>query len=448
MAYYIVQKGDTLTKISRKFGLTIKAIMEMNPDIKDRNLIRVGQRIQLISEAVVEEKPKTKEEPKAEEASPVEPEVEAPEVEKQEKPISKSPEVVSGDTSVVGVFTGTAQDLIDYFARFPRHRGVATDLNRAKRIAPFYIKWGNVFNLRADIAWCQMCKETGFLTYLGDVKPDQNNFAGIGAVGGGAPGNRFATEELGVIAQISHLAWYYFRDHVNEYCSMRYDPRHFGHSHYMFNGNTKITRMNGSWAVPGRTYGQEIGAMANEILSASRIYDLILQMGHVGRTSGATGTPGEQAFTEALGNMIADRLKKKPYISFRLMGADNWYLPKPNVCRLFFSLHADGALNTSARGLSVGYPVGSENSFATAIAEAYRSLSDFPQRPDNYTNGLKMYYAWRNGHVKADFYCLLEHGFFTNAYERKWINENLSLIADCHVNTIAEFLKERFGIKG
>ena len=34
----------------------------------------------------------------------------------------------------------------------------------------------------------QMCHETGVLEYTGDVKPNQNNFTGIGATGGGLPG--------------------------------------------------------------------------------------------------------------------------------------------------------------------------------------------------------------------------------------------------------------------
>ena len=54
-------------------------------------------------------------------------------------------------------------------------------VEQARRIAPLYIKYGKIFNIRADIAWAQMCHETGFLEYTGDVKPDQNNFCGLGA---------------------------------------------------------------------------------------------------------------------------------------------------------------------------------------------------------------------------------------------------------------------------
>jgi len=59
-----------------------------------------------------------------------------------------------------------------------------------------------------DIAFCQMCLETGFLQFDGDVKPEQNNFGGIGAIGKGARGDRFSDQRTGVRAQIQHLKAY------------------------------------------------------------------------------------------------------------------------------------------------------------------------------------------------------------------------------------------------
>jgi hypothetical protein len=59
-----------------------------------------------------------------------------------------------------------------------------------------------------DIAFCQMCLETGFLQFDGDVKPEQNNFAGIGAIGNGVRGDSFSDRRIGVRAQIQHLKAY------------------------------------------------------------------------------------------------------------------------------------------------------------------------------------------------------------------------------------------------
>ena len=59
-----------------------------------------------------------------------------------------------------------------------------------------------------DIAFCQMCLETGFLHFGGDVQSAQNNFGGIGAIGKGVRGDSFSDRRIGVRAQIQHLKAY------------------------------------------------------------------------------------------------------------------------------------------------------------------------------------------------------------------------------------------------
>lgn len=44
---YIVQKGDTLSRIASKHGLSLKQILELNPEITNPNLIQIGQRIKI-----------------------------------------------------------------------------------------------------------------------------------------------------------------------------------------------------------------------------------------------------------------------------------------------------------------------------------------------------------------------------------------------------------------
>jgi len=166
---------------------------------------------------------------------------------------------VTNNTSVVGYVDVSQEQLVSLFTR--RN---SSKTERAARLAPLYIKYGKMFNIRADIAWAQMIHETGLLEYTGDVKPHQNNFGGIGATGGGNPGNSFATEELGIIAQYAHLAWYYFPTHVNQYCTMEYDPRHFENAHIHYTGDTRLGFLNGRWA-PGATYTDKIALFASEV---------------------------------------------------------------------------------------------------------------------------------------------------------------------------------------
>ncbi len=86
--------------------------------------------------------------------------------------------------------------------------------DRFKRIATYYKLHGEKLRIRWDYAFYQMLVETNFLTYRagsgkwGDVKPHQNNFAGIGATGGGVPGDRYPNVSTGVLAQLQHLVAY------------------------------------------------------------------------------------------------------------------------------------------------------------------------------------------------------------------------------------------------
>ena len=50
--------------------------------------------------------------------------------------------------------------------------------------------------------------ETGFLKFGGDVKKDQYNFAGIGAIGGGSSGAKFDSIRIGIRAHVQHLKAY------------------------------------------------------------------------------------------------------------------------------------------------------------------------------------------------------------------------------------------------
>ena len=75
--------------------------------------------------------------------------------------------------------------------------------------------------VRIEVAFTQAMLETGFLKFGGDVKPNQYNFAGIGATGG-VPGNEFTSVREGIRAQIQHLKCYASDEALNNPCV---DPR-------------------------------------------------------------------------------------------------------------------------------------------------------------------------------------------------------------------------------
>lgn len=85
----------------------------------------------------------------------------------------------------------------------PRYDGIATQ----------YMRFGELYGVRWDFAFYQMLIETGSLTYwrgnrAGDVRPEQNNFAGLGATGNGVRGESFKDIETGVRAHLEHVLLY------------------------------------------------------------------------------------------------------------------------------------------------------------------------------------------------------------------------------------------------
>jgi len=85
---------------------------------------------------------------------------------------------------------------------------------RFERIAVEYMRHGEQLGLRWDYTFYQMLLETGYLSFRsgngrqGDVSPRQNNFAGLGATGRGAPGESFPDVSTGVLAHLQHVLLY------------------------------------------------------------------------------------------------------------------------------------------------------------------------------------------------------------------------------------------------
>jgi N-acetylmuramoyl-L-alanine amidase/Mannosyl-glycoprotein endo-beta-N-acetylglucosaminidase len=73
-------------------------------------------------------------------------------------------------------------------------------------IPKLYREEAAIEGVNYDIAFAHMCFETGFLRFGGDIQAEQNNFAGLGTVGG-EPAS-FESARIGVRAHIQHLKAY------------------------------------------------------------------------------------------------------------------------------------------------------------------------------------------------------------------------------------------------
>ena len=76
-----------------------------------------------------------------------------------------------------------------------------------EELAQVFIEEAEVEGVRADVAWAQSLKETGYFKYGGIVLPEQNNYSGIGALNNNSKGEAavFESPRIGVRAQIQHL---------------------------------------------------------------------------------------------------------------------------------------------------------------------------------------------------------------------------------------------------
>jgi hypothetical protein len=74
------------------------------------------------------------------------------------------------------------------------------------QLAQYYIDEGNAEGVRGDIAFAQSIVETGYFGFVGSiVKPENYNYAGMGACDSCNSGRQFPSAQVGVRAQIQHL---------------------------------------------------------------------------------------------------------------------------------------------------------------------------------------------------------------------------------------------------
>lgn len=119
------------------------------------------------------------------------------------------PEIKVSDSNAVPTCATPGRLMAYIHARNPRLS------NRFEEIAVDYMRNGEELGVRWDMAFFQMILETGALSFSGDVRSDQNNFAGLGASGGGKRGERFSSISDGVKAHLQHLLMY-AGEHVSD----------------------------------------------------------------------------------------------------------------------------------------------------------------------------------------------------------------------------------------
>ena len=122
--------------------------------------------------------------------------------------------------NIMGSTSITASQLVAYYNANEHYPSFYSDSDapNLQTFCQMYIDECNAEGVKAEVAFCQAMKETGFLRFKNcDVKISQYNFAGLGATGG-VPGNSFSTVREGIRAQIQHLKAYASTEPLNNTC--------------------------------------------------------------------------------------------------------------------------------------------------------------------------------------------------------------------------------------
>ncbi|MCI5741727.1 MAG: glucosaminidase domain-containing protein [Lachnospiraceae bacterium] len=113
-------------------------------------------------------------------------------------------------TPIMGSTTTDIGQMINYYesnATYPAFYA-SSDAPTIYDFCRIYVEECEAEGVRAEVAFCQAMKETGFLRFGGRVDISQYNFAGIGATDSGAPPNTFSSVREGVRGQVQHLKAY------------------------------------------------------------------------------------------------------------------------------------------------------------------------------------------------------------------------------------------------
>ena len=134
------------------------------------------------------------------------------------------------------------------------------DKKRASELAQIYIEEAKNEGVNHDIAFAQMCLETGFLKYTGSVKAVQNNFCGLGATTEFDPGDSFTSVRIGIRAHIQHLKAYAADQEIN---TPLVDKRF----KFIKRGSAKtVQSLTGKWATDP-DYGDKIDQLLEHLYS-------------------------------------------------------------------------------------------------------------------------------------------------------------------------------------
>ncbi len=165
------------------------------------------------------------------------------------------------------------------------------------------------------------------------------------------------------------------------------------------------------------------------LLATALNFDVLISAGHEGRPASCArfpqhacnlGASGERAWTPIVAD-AATKILREHGISVARLPAD---FDGRYTVRAALFIHFDGSARPCSSGASIGYHRDRDAAAAHAWRKLYAAYFPFRFQPDNFTIGLRDYYAFRQ--VDASNGALvLELGEITCPAQRAWLARRL-----------------------
>ena len=173
--------------------------------------------------------------------------------------------------TIMGDTTATIDQMVRYFESsghaYPSSVLGVGGASTLEQFCLLYLEEAQAEGVRAEVAFAQAMKETGWLQFGGIVKIEQFNFAGIGALDGNSVGNcaSFPNVRTGIRAQIQHLKAYASNEPlVNAQVDPRFHLVTRGSAPYVEWLGQKENPTGTGWATSAN-YGYSIVSMIRQI---------------------------------------------------------------------------------------------------------------------------------------------------------------------------------------
>lgn len=158
---------------------------------------------------------------------------------------------------------GNGRSSVKMLAEFLENNNHKISKAKALKIAHIYVQEADKEGVNYDVAFSQMCLETGFLKFGGEVEPQQNNFCGLGVVSKGIHGLSFPSIRIGIRAHIQHLKAYATKARIK-------NPIVDKRLKYVKRGSIKtINDFSGRWATD-KHYSRKLYALMTRLYREKR----------------------------------------------------------------------------------------------------------------------------------------------------------------------------------